>query len=62
MSSVQGGFISGRSVGGGATFVPMKAAPPCEDKKARLPVYENIRITDRAGLFPVKLLANLKGS
>lgn len=62
MSSIQESFIYGPSVGGGATFVPMKAAAPCEDKKARLPVYENIRITDRAGLFPVKLLANLKGS
>lgn len=62
MSSIQGGFVSGPSVGGGATFVPMKAAPLCEDKKAQLPVYENIRITDRARLFPVKLLANLKGS
>ena len=41
-SSIQGRFITGHSVGGGAPFIIMKAAQRCfEAIKTRLPVYEN---------------------
>lgn len=43
-------FIIGHSVGGGAPFIPLKAASCClEAKKTRFPGYENTWIADRAG-------------
>lgn len=38
----------GRSVGGGAPFIPLKAARCSEAKEVRLPSYESTWITERA--------------
>ena len=50
MRPIQGLFITGHSDGGGALFIPIKAAQSCfEAKKAWLPGYENTWIADRDG-------------
>lgn len=49
MQSIQGCFIIGQWVGGGARFIPVKAAQRCfEAKEARLPGNENTLIIDKA--------------